>query len=65
MPSKQISININELAESIRQRYDYEAVSIDKIFAGARLTDMKTVGLGPGAILDMQITVREKEKKEK
>lgn len=29
-----------------------------------RDTDMKTIGLGPGAILDMQITVREKEKKE-
>lgn len=64
MPSKQISININELAESIRQRYGYEAVSIDKIFAGARLTDMKTIGLGSGAILDMQIMVREKETNE-
>lgn len=60
MPSKQISININELAEAIRQRYGYESVSIDKIFTGAQLTDMKTVDLGPGAILDMQITVREK-----
>lgn len=61
MPSKQISININELAEAIRQRYGYESVSIDKIFTGARLTDMKTVDLGPGAILDMQITIRERE----
>jgi len=60
------TMNINELETMIKEHYGFKSVFIKKAKSGTRSSNIQYLDLGPGAILDIVVSVtRDKSDKER